>query len=269
MTRQIAIVFFLSLILMLSLGCKKTQKKNPENGIPENQINKIEDTLYTSLISPEYILGKFDPATHPSFTKVDPNFADESGYYLHKDAYEAFIEMKAAADRDNIELIIISATRPFTRQKKIWEAKWNGQRLVGGKKLTESHPNPLDRALKILEYSSMPGTSRHHWGSDFDLNALENSYFESGRGAKEYQWLISNAPSFGFCQVYTKKGELRPTGYEEEKWHWSYVPLSSKITSVADTLLSNDLIAGFDGAETAVEIDIVKNYILGINPDCH
>ena len=249
-------------------GCKNSSQKLPKTNEPENSLVIIEDTLYANLITADYVLGKFDPATHSSFVKVDTNFADESGYYLHKDTYKAFLKMKSVADEDNVELKIISATRPFKRQKKIWEAKWNGQRLVGGNKLPESHPNPIDRALKILEYSSMPGTSRHHWGSDFDINALENNYFESGKGAKEYQWLITNAPAFGFCQVYTEKGDERPTGYEEEKWHWSYFPLAGRITAAIDTILTNDQISGFDGAETAVEIDIVKNYILGINPEC-
>ncbi|NJK84501.1 MAG: M15 family metallopeptidase [Saprospiraceae bacterium] len=45
-------------------------------------------------------------------------------------------------------------------------------------------PNPQERALKILKYSSMPGTSRHHWGTDIDLNSFSNSYFEQGEGKK-------------------------------------------------------------------------------------
>lgn len=28
----------------------------------------------------------------------------------------------------------------------------------------------------------MPGTSRHHWGSDVDLYALDDIYFEYGDG---------------------------------------------------------------------------------------
>ena len=48
-------------------------------------------------------------------------------------------------------------------------------------------------------------------------------YFESGKGKQEYEWLRDNAYEFGFCQVYSEKGMERKYGYEEEKWHWSYI----------------------------------------------
>ena len=70
----------------------------------------------------------------------------------------------------------------------------------------------------------MPSTSRHHWGTDIDLINLNNSYFEKGQGLKEYTWLKNNASKFGFCQVYDDKKLTNRTGYELEKWHWSYLP---------------------------------------------
>ena len=36
-------------------------------------------------------------------------------------------------------------------------------------------------------------------------------------------WLVQNGASYGFCQPYTAG---RCAGYNEEKWHWSYMPLS-------------------------------------------
>jgi len=49
----------------------------------------------------------------------------------------------------------------------------------------------------------MPGTSRHHWGSDVDLYSLEDIDFLKGNGKIIYQWLTDNAASYGFCQPYT------------------------------------------------------------------
>ncbi len=69
----------------------------------------------------------------------------------------------------------------------------------------------------------MPGTSRHHWGTDFDLNNLTNSYFSRGEGKVIYAWLKKNAGKYGFCQPYTAG---REEGYNEERWHWSYIPLA-------------------------------------------
>ena len=114
----------------------------------------------------------------------------------------------------------------------------------------------------------MPGTSRHHWGTDIDLNNLEPSWFKSGEGAKIYAWLDAHANEFGFCQPYTKKGEDRPFGYNEEHWHWSYVPISKPLTEFARQNLTNDMIEGFKGAEAAGEIDVVGKYVLGVGGRC-
>ena len=224
------------------------------------------DSAY--IFSKEYLMGKFDPAKQPEFVRFGKPYADEEGYYLHRLTFEAFAKMYEAAKKDGIRLTIISATRPFTRQKSIWESKWTGRRPVEGQNLAKAVKDPVERAKTILRYSSMPGTSRHHWGTDVDLNALENSYFEQGRGLKEYQWLQAHAAEYGFCQVYTAKGPKRPYGYEEEKWHWSYLPLAKKLTALAKTELKDEDISGFAGAETAMAIQVVEHYVLGINPDC-
>ena len=154
-------------------------------------------------------------------------------------------------------------------RKGIWEAKWTGARKVqGGENLAESTPIPKERALKILRWSSMPGSSRHHWGTDIDINAFENDYFEKGKGLKEYNWLIANGPKYGFCQPYTPKDASRPNGYNEEKWHWSYIPLAKKLSDQANIRLKDTMIRGFQGAETAKDIGIVEKFVLGINKEC-
>lgn len=113
--------------------------------------------------------------------------------------------MHAAALKDSVQLVIISATRNFEAQKGIWEAKWTGERLVNDADISKTIPDPRQRALKILEYSSMPGSSRHHWGTDIDLNDLSDAHFQTGKGKKVYDWLRTHAQKFGFCQPYSKK----------------------------------------------------------------
>lgn len=216
-----------------------------------------------------YLTGKFDPSDHPDFVKVAAKYTDGDPYLLHRDTYAAFEKMHAAALANGVKLEIVSATRNFARQKQIWEAKWRGERLLEGKeKADEVYPDPADRALAILRYSSMPGTSRHHWGTDIDLNALTNEYFDAGTGKKIHDWLTNHATEFGFCQPYTPKGVARPTGYYEERWHWSYLPIATQLTDYAVTQLKDEDISGFEGAEAAPKIEVVKKYVLGINADC-
>ncbi len=229
---------------------------------------KEEKITVDSTISVDYLMGKFDPKKHDAFTKVDLKYASKADFYLRKDAYSAFQKMYDAAKKEGIALKIISATRPFLYQKRIWEAKWNGTRKIDGNDISKTIKDPAKRALKILEYSSMPGTSRHHWGTDIDINALTNDYFEKGKGLKEYEWLVKNASGFGFCQPYSLKGKDRPNGYNEEKWHWSYIIFAKKLTDQYQLQMKDASISGFDGAETAPQIQVIEKYVLGINTEC-
>lgn len=220
-------------------------------------------------ITTAYLLGQFEPAEDSRFVKVEAPFGRANGLgYLRQEAYDAFLRMHEAAKADNIDLVILSPTRNFSRQKSIWEAKWTGSTKVGGMNLATDVPDPEERALNILRYSSMPGTSRHHWGTDMDFNAFENDYFKSGKGLKEYEWLLANAASFGFCQPYTAKGPERPDGYEEERWHWSYMPLAKPLLAAYQQKVPYDSIKGFQGAEVAREIDVIRTHVLGVNSAC-
>ena len=215
----------------------------------------------------KYVLGKTDYSKSSLFEQVPQEHASRSGMYLRKEALNAFILMKKAAKADGIDLEILSAARDFNHQKRIWEAKWNGQRLVGGKNLKKAIPNEAERASRILKYSSMPGTSRHHWGTDIDINSLNPSYFESGKGKKEYEWLRDNAFEFGFCQTYTQKGSERPHGYEEEKWHWTYLPIAVPLLRFYARNISGGNISGFDGSN-ALPFSEVRKYVFGISEEC-
>ncbi len=220
----------------------------------------------------QFIQGKFNPRKHKNFTRVHKKYATKSGLYMNKEAYNAFVKMSDQAKKDGIRLKIISATRTFAHQKRIWQAKWSGKRKVkvNGyyKKLNKAVPNPKLRALYILKYSSMPGTSRHHWGTDIDINSLSSNYFLRKKGRAEYNWLKKNAKKFGFCQTYSRKNNKRPYGYNEEKWHWSYVKTARQYTNKIRTAFSHRLIKGFLGSKTAKDIHVVERFMLGVNKDC-
>jgi len=204
-------------------------------------------------LTKDFVLGKFDYKNHDLFEKVKPNHASKS-IYLNKEVYRAFVKMHAKAKTDGISLKIISGTRNFDEQKAIWERKWKKYENL----------NPFDRAQKILEYSSMPSTSRHHWGTDIDLNSFTNSYFESGSGAQAYAWLSEHANSYGFYQVYTEKNKGR-TGYNLERWHWSYLPLASTYLEYYNAHISYSDISDFKGAELAESLHSISLYVNGIS----
>ncbi len=229
----------------------------------------ISNSIPTMQLSKEALLGKIRPAQDSGFALISRKYTNDTiAIYLRKPAYAAFMRMAQAAQEDSVRLTIKSATRNFAVQRWIWESKWNGRRKVGGQNLKDTIPDPKQRALKILEYSSMPGTSRHHWGTDIDLNALSNSYFASGEGQKVYAWLVAYASSYGFCQVYTEQDASRPNGYHEEKWHWSYLPLAQQFLQQYNNHVSYAEIKDFDGSSVAEEIGAIEKYVNGIAPQC-
>lgn len=263
------------LIPMATLLCcgqhhNRSQSQHSDDPVNEININpninndiEISDTL----INKEYLLGQFEPSEHPLFSRIDSHLTSIKEGYLRKEALVAFSKMQSAAKTDGITLTIVSATRNFNAQKRIWEAKWNGSRKVDGIDLS-TIMDPVERSRLILQYSSMPGTSRHHWGTDIDINSVNPEYFETPKGKREYQWLESNGAKYGFCQTYTPKDTLRPTGYEEEPWHWSFTPLSSIVLKRYQEMVSPADIRGFKGEETVGPLNVISDYVLGINPLC-
>ena len=199
------------------------------------------------------IIGQFDPSSHPRFVRVSSQWSEKT-VYLRKSVNDAFVEMAKDARKDGVHLRIVSGTRNHERQKEIWTEKWN--RFEG---------NSEEKAKEILKYSSMPGTSRHHWGTDFDLNSVESAYFENGTGLKIYEWLDANAWKYGFFQPYNELGDHRNTGYKEEKWHWSYYPESRKILKVYNTIINYKDIQGFEGAELSQSFHVIDTYVNAIH----
>ena len=158
-----------------------------------------------------------------------------------------------------------SSHRDFRAQRRIWERKYNftgkpfdritaaavaacpGTGLVAGQQWDPSNSTHQtcwaslssdQKQGEILQASSAPGISRHHWGADFDLFSVEPSeWITSGPGknfADEYVWLQRNAASYGFIQSFTATSV--PTGslgYMLEQWHWSYYPVSQALLEFA------------------------------------
>ncbi len=89
-----------------------------------------------------------------------------------------------------------------------------------------------ERQREILQASSAPGISRHHSGTDFDLfdpDMNPREWEKGGKFADEYSWMMRNASRYGFIQSFTAWSTFMSTGYMEERWHWSYYPISQAL----------------------------------------
>jgi len=149
------------------------------------------------------------------------------GFKLRKEAHDAFLAMKKDAYSNGIDLKPVSAFRSFERQRAIWERKFQ-------KYTDDQGMKPIAAIDKIIEYSTIPGTSRHHWGTDIDIvdgyrkvdgDVLVPSKFaEDGPYADFKKWMDQNAKAYGFHLVYTDTPGRR--GFKYEPWHYSYAPIS-------------------------------------------
>jgi len=240
---------------VLSQAVKSSRITSHDSRVPEEQVIKKED-----------LLGKIDPTENDMFAQIPPYMASSSNMYLRVEAKEAFVSMHKAALGDGVNIKVISAFRSFDHQKRIWEEKWHGK--VNRHRHYRNIGDHLKRCRAIMAYSAMPGTSRHHWGTDIDINSLSNAYFETAAGKKLYNWMQDNAHKYGFCEPYSAKGTLRQTGYEAEKWHWSYQPLASQFLKEYINQISYTDIKGFAGSDMAVQLKAIEHYVLGISTHC-
>ena len=197
----------------------------------------------------------------------------EGKVQLRKEAYEAFLKMKRAAYSAGFDIKMVSSYRSYFDQTRIWERKYI--------RFTEVDGLSPDKAIdKIVEYSTIPGTSRHHWGTDIDIidgypktsgDVLVASKFEAGGPFEAFKkWLDKNANSFGFYMVYTNEPDRR--GFKYEPWHYSYAPLSIPMlkqfrkTNIL-RLLSQETFEGADQFTPRFLKSYIHDHILDINPN--
>ncbi len=148
----------------------------------------------------------------------------------------AFNDMQVAAAYEGFNLQAASSWRSFERQLAIWNGKWRGERP-----LLDANSEPIDalqlceteRLHAILRWSALPGTSRHHWGTDLDIYdpdclpadtklALEPWEYEAGGWFADLsEWLSDHMSDFGFFLPYAKPVGAG-SGVAYEPWHISF-----------------------------------------------
>jgi len=190
---------------------------------------------------------------------------------LQAAASKSFISMKKEAAKKGIQLHITSGHRDYNKQLTIWNNKFDRYQAKG--------LSGLESIKKITEYSAMPGTSRHHWGTDADIldisvvqpkSPLNSNHYITSKGVynKMYEWMQANASRFDFYETYTNDAARK--GYEFEPWHYSYQPLSTDYLKKYNQIVTvqNILSPSLQGKDFITEIFFNKykqDYINGIN----
>ena len=166
---------------------------------------------------------------------LDSNHLVEfNGFLLEPNTAQAFKQMTIDAQKQDISISICSSFRSFEAQLNIWNNKAKGKRKVLDKASQPININTLSNqqlVSAILTWSALPGTSRHHWGTDIDvfdanniskaaLKLIPQEYETNGPCNKLLTWLSENAHKYGFYQPY----QTGKSGVSPEPWHISYAP---------------------------------------------
>ena len=154
----------------------------------------------------------------------------------------AFNDMQVAAAYEGFNLQAASSWRSFERQLAIWNGKWRGERPLldaDNQPLDALQLDDMERLHAILRWSALPGTSRHHWGTDLDIYdpdclpagtrlALEPWEYEAGGWFADLgEWLGDHMSDFGFFLPYAKPLDAAQ-GVAYEPWHISFAPESGE-----------------------------------------
>jgi LAS superfamily LD-carboxypeptidase LdcB len=200
------------------------------------------------------------------------HLCDVNSHYLQPLVHRAYAELAAEAEKAGFRLAIASAHRSFERQLRIWNGKLCGERAV-----FDDQDRPVDlRCLDpqeclhaVLRFSALPGTSRHHWGSDldvYDAAAVPMDYRVQlsaaeveGEGvfAPLHDWLderISAGQSFGFYRPYDRdRGGVAP-----ERWHLSYAPIASLCSQRLDARCLREAWAEASLTQAFLSLELVE-----------
>ena len=166
----------------------------------------------------------------------------DDGIKVHEAIVEPFRALRDRAANEGIDLAVASGFRSYDRQKTIFDEKWQGKRAVlsdDDSLLDRSEFEDSEWLDRILRFSALPGTSRHHWGTDIDvfdraaLSAgqrpalLPSEYQAKGVFARLGEWLqehMARDNAEGFFRPY----DVDAGGVSVEPWHLSFRPTAER-----------------------------------------
>ena len=190
---------------------------------------------------------------------------------MQEEVYMAYKHMRKAAAKAGIDIKVVSAHRSYNRQREIWNAKY--------RKLISQGLSAKDAIQEIITFSTLPGTSRHHWGTDIDIidNAnpqsgdvlLAKKFYGEGPSSALRSWMNQNAADYGFLEVYTDHPNRK--GFAHEPWHYTYHSLSKAyleilINYAISEIAKDEQLLGREFLDAEFFTNYTAEHLLDINP---
>ncbi|QIL84857.1 M15 family metallopeptidase [Vibrio sp. HDW18] len=202
----------------------------------------------------------------------------QKAFLVHSQVSADLLALKQAAAQAGFNLCIASGFRSFEQQLSIWDQKMTGQRPIldqQSQPLNASAISEADKVLAILRWSALPGASRHHWGTDFDVYdqdalpsntrlLLEPWEYLTGHQSQFWQWLTSHLSQFGFFFPY-QDGQ----GVGFEPWHISHHATAQQcLSEFSEPLLQAQLTSAEIEGKTTIHAMLPEIYLRFITNIC-
>ncbi len=214
------------------------------------------DEILRRAVSNSFLTGQgktvADTNTRKAIERIVLNrFRDMDAYYqeVWRPSQSADVQKrlpKSLTDQGNPKqrpAVPVSSFRSFQDQKRIASRELGKQALF---QATSTDDEIKQSILNVMQTVSLPGFSRHHWGTEIDVVSATRSQWEgSGKFVPLIPFLRDEAPRFGFFHPYSDK---RPSSalphYENEPWHLSYWPIANVLQQewarrITGTVLNN------------------------------
>jgi D-alanyl-D-alanine carboxypeptidase len=166
-----------------------------------DKLSKTDQELLQKYSKVSFLNENYIPA---KLRKIDDEYVLEGKkeQYFHGEAMRLLERMLDAAERDDIDLKIISAYRSFDEQNQL-----KGQ-------FTEIFGEGANA------FSADQGFSEHQLGTTIDITTpAVGGTFNSFGETEAFTWLGENAHNYGFILSYHEDN----TFYIYEPWHWRFV----------------------------------------------
>jgi len=197
--------------------------KNLYNSTVYNSVEPPIDsvTILGNLAADNRIIGIAEQRGYIKRSQaIEKNLIAADSQQLQPEASQAWINLKNKANKEGINLVMVSGYRSVNQQRGIFLARF-GNSFTPDQISTGAVDLDINT---LLETTSIPGYSRHHTGYTFDIGCDSTELVTFGK-TKCYDWISANnylnAKIFGLIPSYPKETEGQ--GPNPEAWEYVWV----------------------------------------------
>jgi Domain of unknown function (DUF4157)/D-alanyl-D-alanine carboxypeptidase/Succinylglutamate desuccinylase / Aspartoacylase family len=201
------------------------------------------DALLRQSVSNAFLVGQgvatVDTNMRKAIEKIVSDRFDDMNLYYQK----AWLLQQSPSIRKKLprRLTIVSGFRSFKDQARITSDALHKQALF---RATSTDAEIQQAILNVMQTISVPGFSRHHWGTEIDVvSATRTDWEGKGKFVPLIPFLTNEAPKFGFFNPYSDQ-RLSSTlpHYQNEPWHLSYWPIANVLQQEWAARITNNVL---------------------------